>query len=93
MCRSRRVPHSGEVTSGDVRRVRLLGPVCGHWLGEAGRWCGSAEQVRPFIGGPRCRAHTPAALAGRPEPDELAARAAAARSNGSGPAPLARDRA
>jgi hypothetical protein len=30
-------------------------------------YCGPAE-TRPYACGPRCRAHTPAALAGRPEP-------------------------
>lgn len=69
-----------------------MDPVCGHWLGVLGRLCGSADQVRPYLEGPRCRAHTRAALAGRPEPDELAA-GAAGSPNGSGPAPLARDRA
>ncbi|WUI01941.1 hypothetical protein OHR68_09060 [Spirillospora sp. NBC_00431] len=72
--------------------MRLLDPVCGYWLGA--RLCGSADQVRAYVVGPRCRSHTPAALAGRPEPDELAARAAAGSPpEGSGPAPLARDRA
>lgn len=73
--------------------MRLLDPVCGFWLGALGRLCGSAEQVRPYLEGPRCRAHTRAALAGHPEPDELAARAAGGSPNGGGPAPLARGRA
>jgi len=31
-------------------------------------YCGSAE-TRPYACGPRCPVHTPAALAGQPEPD------------------------
>jgi len=57
-------------------RARLLGTLCRHWLGEQGRWCGGGEGVRAYVVGPRCRLHTPAALAGRPEPEELPARAA-----------------
>lgn len=38
-------------------------------------WCASTDGVRHFLPGMRCRAHSPAAMAGRPEPDEIAARA------------------
>lgn len=42
--------------------------VCGHWIGAERRYCLAAGQVRPYLPGLRCPAHTPAALAGRPEP-------------------------
>jgi hypothetical protein len=54
----------------------LLARVCGYWS-TAGGACGSTDRVRPYIVGPRCGAHTPAALAGRPEPEELLRMAAA----------------
>ncbi|MGP4030213.1 hypothetical protein [Actinomadura sp. 3N407] len=57
-------------------RPRLLAPVCGFWCPDTGT-CGSTQQVRPYTVGPRCRRHTPAALAGRPEPDDLLQRARA----------------
>ncbi|WP_019547618.1 MULTISPECIES: hypothetical protein [Streptomycetaceae] len=41
---------------------------CGHWLGAEHRHCGT-KTVRLYGTGLRCPAHTPAALAGRPEPD------------------------
>ncbi|MFI0487533.1 hypothetical protein [Actinomadura sp. 9N215] len=63
--------------AGPRARSRLLAPVCGFWSADAGA-CGSAQQVRPYVVGPRCRRHTPAALAGRPEPDELLRAAARA---------------
>jgi hypothetical protein len=44
-----------------------IGP-CGHFLGAQHRHCGSREGVRPYLVGPRCPAHTPAALAGHAEP-------------------------
>jgi len=37
-------------------------------------WCRATEGVRWYLPGPRCPRHTPAALAGEPEPDELLAR-------------------
>lgn len=43
-------------------------PRCGHWLGDEGRYCLNAEGVRRYLIGRRCPSHTPAALAGRPEP-------------------------
>ncbi|MGV9271484.1 hypothetical protein ACWDRR_43360 [Kitasatospora sp. NPDC003701] len=39
---------------------------CGQWLPGQGGHCG--RPARPYACGPRCPAHTPAALAGRPEP-------------------------
>jgi hypothetical protein len=41
---------------------------CGHWLGTESRYCRATEGVRHYVGGRRCPQHTPAALAGRPEP-------------------------
>ncbi|CAL9665867.1 hypothetical protein SUDANB145_07157 (plasmid) [Streptomyces sp. enrichment culture] len=43
-------------------------PECGHWIGAEHRHCRSADQVRPYLTGPRCPAHTPSALAERDEP-------------------------
>lgn len=43
-------------------------PVCDHWVGAERRYCRAVDGVRLFIGGIRCRAHTPSALAGLPEP-------------------------
>ncbi|MFI6903063.1 hypothetical protein ACIBKY_17505 [Nonomuraea sp. NPDC050394] len=40
---------------------------CTHWNGAAATHCG-ATPTRPYLPGPRCPAHTPSALAGRPEP-------------------------
>lgn len=46
----------------------LPGPgVCGHWIGDDSRYCRETKGVRLFIPGHRCRAHTPAALQGKPE--------------------------
>ncbi|MFJ4799178.1 hypothetical protein [Kitasatospora purpeofusca] len=39
---------------------------CGQWLPAEDRHCG--RTARPYVVGPRCPAHTPAAQAGRPEP-------------------------
>lgn len=41
---------------------------CTHWIGVERRHCKEADGVRLFVVGTRCPAHTPAALAGRPEP-------------------------
>lgn len=43
-------------------------PLCGHWEGSILQYCGAAEAVRVYLIGRRCPAHTPAALAGKPEP-------------------------
>lgn len=44
---------------------------CGHWIGVDRRYCHNPNGVRRYIQGPRCPDHTPAALAGRPEPNPL----------------------
>jgi len=44
-------------------------PVCGHWIGAERRYCRAIEMVRQYLPGLRCPLHTPAALAGKPEPD------------------------
>ena len=41
---------------------------CGHWIGVERRHCKEADGVRAFLTGLRCPAHSPAALAGKPEP-------------------------
>lgn len=41
---------------------------CRHWVGVEGRYCDETDGVRLFLSGRRCPAHTPAALAGNPEP-------------------------
>lgn len=46
----------------------LHGTRCGHWIGTERRYCHHPGGVRPYLQGPRCPAHTPNALAGRPEP-------------------------
>lgn len=40
---------------------------CAHWIGAEQRRCG-ARPARLYLPGHRCPAHTPAALAGKPEP-------------------------
>jgi hypothetical protein len=45
-----------------------LRPDCGHWIGAERRHCREGDGVRQYLPGPRCPAHSPAALAGRPEP-------------------------
>ena len=42
---------------------------CDHWDGT--RFCG-ADEARAYLPGMRCPAHTPAAMAGRPEPGRTA---------------------
>lgn len=41
---------------------------CGHWIGAEGRYCHNTNNIRLYLPGPRCPRHTPAALAGQPEP-------------------------
>jgi hypothetical protein len=41
---------------------------CGHWLGDQQTWCHSQVGIRLHLTGPLCPLHTPAAVAGRPEP-------------------------
>lgn len=36
-------------------------------------WCGSTDEVRHFLPGLRCRAHSPASMAGEIEPSQIAA--------------------
>jgi hypothetical protein len=51
--------------------VITLPPVCSHWIGYEARHCHATDRVRPYLIGPRCPAHTPAAIAGRPEPPSI----------------------
>ncbi|MER7213156.1 hypothetical protein ABT340_39350 [Streptosporangium sp. NPDC000239] len=44
------------------------GRACRYWIAREARRCGTTSGVRPYIAGPRCPRHTPAALAGQPEP-------------------------
>lgn len=44
-----------------------LASQCTHWIGTELRHCHSSDRVRPYLSGPRCPAHTPAALAGNAE--------------------------
>jgi hypothetical protein len=41
---------------------------CRHWIGSEGRRCRRRHGLRNYLPGLRCPLHTPAALAGRPEP-------------------------
>lgn len=43
-------------------------PECRHWIGDERHHCKAVDSVRQYVTGPRCHAHTPAALAGRTEP-------------------------
>lgn len=43
-------------------------PKCGHWIGTERRRCHADENIHRYTTGYRCPAHTPAAIAGRPEP-------------------------
>jgi hypothetical protein len=47
------------------------GAPCSHWIGAEGRYCQTADNVRPYLAGPRCPAHTPAAVAGMPDPPSI----------------------
>ncbi|GGS48039.1 hypothetical protein GCM10010270_17610 [Streptomyces violaceus] len=42
-------------------------PECGHWIGAERRYCKEVGDVRRFLPGLRCPAHTPNALKGLPE--------------------------
>jgi hypothetical protein len=48
--------------------ISLEPPNCRHWVGAQGRYCRARHGLHPYIQGVRCLLHTPAALAGRPEP-------------------------
>lgn len=43
---------------------------CGHPI-TSQQPCGATQGVRPYLNGPRCPTHTPAALAGRAEPHSV----------------------
>ncbi|MDI5965799.1 hypothetical protein [Streptantibioticus silvisoli] len=51
----------------DSSKRRPANRTCTYWLGSEGRYCQNAEEVRRFLCGHRCPAHTPAALSGTPE--------------------------
>ncbi|MFC4536911.1 hypothetical protein [Sphaerisporangium dianthi] len=55
-----------ELSAPPVARPAAPEQWCGHWSTSAGR-C-TATGARLYIVGPRCPQHTPAALAGEPEP-------------------------
>jgi len=42
-------------------------PACSHWLSGTRRHCGNPD-TRLYLVGHRCAEHTPARLAGHPEP-------------------------
>jgi hypothetical protein len=44
---------------------------CGHWIGAQGRYCHTTDRLRPYLIGWRCPVHTPAAVAGRPDPPSV----------------------
>jgi hypothetical protein len=44
-------------------------PECRHWIGAERRYCRAVEDVRQYVIGERCPLHTPAAVAGCPEPE------------------------
>jgi hypothetical protein len=47
---------------------RTSAPECRHWIGAERRHCRAVDGIRPYLSGLRCPLHTPAALAGKPEP-------------------------
>ncbi|MFI7315184.1 hypothetical protein [Streptomyces hygroscopicus] len=50
------------------QRLRTALPECGHWIGAERRRCLARDSVHRYVIGWRCPLHTPAAMAGRPEP-------------------------
>ena len=50
------------------------GPVCLHYDGATDTVCRSTDLVRVYLQGPRCPDHTPASLAGHPQPGATAYR-------------------
>ena len=50
------------------QRLEKALPECGHWDGTSRRHCRAVPGVRRYVIGWRCPDHTPAAMAGRPEP-------------------------
>src|SRR5690349_6389039 len=59
---------------------------CRHWCGPDGRYCLAVTGVRVYLTGTRCPAHTPAAVAGRPESTVEGQLAMTQRSAGKKPA-------
>lgn len=41
---------------------------CAHWIGAESRYCRAVDGVRRYLNSVVCPAHTPSALAGKPEP-------------------------
>ncbi|WP_432041450.1 hypothetical protein [Streptomyces cadmiisoli] len=48
-------------------RAKAEAAECAHWIGAERRHCCSTDNVRPYLTGLRCPAHTPNALRGLPE--------------------------
>ncbi|MBL1100108.1 hypothetical protein [Streptomyces coffeae] len=49
-------------------RLEAALPECRHWDGSARRYCRAVRDVHRYVIGHRCPLHTPAAMAGRLEP-------------------------
>jgi hypothetical protein len=45
---------------------------CVHWIAAESRYC-RATETRLYLVGHKCADHTPSAIAGKPEPDDLLA--------------------
>ncbi|MGE7437535.1 hypothetical protein [Kitasatospora sp. NPDC001175] len=50
--------------------MNTLAARCTHYIGAERRHCHNEQGVRAYLPGTRCPLHTPAAVAGRPEPPE-----------------------
>ncbi|NUH35307.1 hypothetical protein HUF15_00735 [Streptomyces samsunensis] len=50
------------------QRLRKALPERGHWDGSRRQYCRTRDDVHRYVIGYRCPLHTPAAMAGRPEP-------------------------
>ncbi|MFF5670304.1 hypothetical protein ACFY8S_09230 [Streptomyces hygroscopicus] len=50
------------------QRLAKALPECGHWDGTRRQYCRTRDDVHRYLIGYRCPLHTPAAMAGRPEP-------------------------
>lgn len=57
-----------EDTFDSASRPGIEPQTCDQWIGAESRYCGSTDQVRRYLTGMCCPEHTPARLAGRPEP-------------------------
>lgn len=55
------------IAARNTQHVEQGGVICGHWIGRVREQC-TRPAVRAYQIGARCEQHTPAALAGRPEP-------------------------